>query len=72
MRHGLPTYEGCGIDDLPLDVTEALTEILPCSLDVSELKRSFRTTRDRLLGEIGQADSDLLERLREPLGALTR
>jgi len=70
LRHGLPTYEGRGIDALPADVTEALTEILPRSLDASELRRAFRTTRDRLLEEIAQADSDLLERLREPLGAL--
>jgi len=71
LRHSLPTYEGRGIDDLPLNATESLTEILPRSLDVSELKRAFRTTRDALLDEIAQSDSDLLERLREPLRALT-
>ena len=71
LRHGLPTYEGRGIDDLPLDVTESLTEILPRSLEVSELRRAFRVTCDRLLSEIAQADSDLLERLREPLRVLT-
>lgn len=71
LRHGLPTYEGRGIDDLPLDVTESLTESLPRSLDVSELKRAFRVTRAGLIEEIAQADGDLLESLREPLRALT-
>ena len=68
---GLPAYEGRGIDALPLDVTESFTEILPRSLDFAELRRAFRVTGDRLLEEIGQADSDLLERLREPLRVLT-
>lgn len=71
LRHGLPAYEGRGIDDLPLDVTEPLTEIFPRALNVSELKRAFRTTCDALLKEIAQADSDLLERLAGPLRALT-
>jgi len=71
LRHSLPTYEGRGSDALPLDVTERLTEILPRSLDASELKRAFRMTCDRLLEEIARADGDLLERLREPLRALT-
>lgn len=71
LRYDLSIYEGRGIDDLPPDATESLAEILPRSLDVSELKRAFRITRDGLLSEIARADSDLLERLREPLGALT-
>lgn len=71
LRYDLPIYEGRGIDDLPPDATESLAEILPRSLSVSELKRAFRITRDGLLSEIARADSDLLERLREPLRALT-
>jgi hypothetical protein len=49
-----------------------MSETLPRSLDVSELKRAFRMTRDRLLEEIAQADNDLSERLHEPLRTLTR
>jgi hypothetical protein len=70
LRHGLPSYESRGIDDLPLEVTAPLTEILPRSLDASELKRAFRATCGRLLEEIAQADSGLLERLRKPLRTL--
>lgn len=70
LRHGLPTYEGRGTDDLPPGVTGPLTETLPRSLDASELRRAFRVTCDALLGEIAQADSDLLARLREPLRTL--
>ncbi len=72
LRHGLPTYEGRGIDDLSPEVTEPLTETFPRSLDVPELKRSFRITVDALLKETAQVDGDLLERLREPLRVLTR
>ena len=72
LRHGLPTYEGRGIDELPPSVTESLTETLPRSLADAELRRAFRVTLDALLREIAEADSDLLERLREPLRALTR
>jgi hypothetical protein len=70
LRHGLPTDEGRGIDELSPDVTKSLTDILPRSLDVAELRRAFRVTGDRLIEEIAQADYDLLERLREPLRTL--
>lgn len=72
LRYGLPTYEGRGIDELPSEVTKSLSEIVPRSLDVSELKRAFCMTGDALLEEITQVDSDLLERLRKPLCTLTR
>lgn len=71
LRHDLPTYEGRGIDELPPDVTESLSGILPRSLDVAELRRAFRVTRDALVEEVAQADINLLARLREPLRALT-
>ena len=71
LRHGLPTYEGRGIDELPPNVTESLTEVLPRSANVAELRRAFRMTLDALLSEIAEADSDLLVRLRGPLRTLS-
>lgn len=72
LRHGLPTYEGRGIDDLPRDVTELLTEILPNSPNVTELGRAFRVTGDGLRRELELADPALAARLAEPLAALLR
>ncbi len=66
LRHGLPTYEGRGFDDLPPNVIESLTETLPRSLDVAELKRAFRITGDALVEKVAQADINLLARLVHP------
>ena len=70
LRYGLPTYEGRGTDELPLDVIQPLSESLPRSLEVSELRRAFRVTGDGLRRELRFADPALAARLAGPLGLL--
>jgi predicted nucleotidyltransferase len=70
LRHGVPAYHGRGIDGLPPDVIAPITKALVRSLDIAELRRTFRAACEALIFEIGQVDSGLANRLAEPLGEL--
>jgi hypothetical protein len=62
-RHRLPENEGRGLDDLPAEVTAALSEALVGSLDYERLLRAFVVTIEALIAEATLVDSDLGQRL---------
>jgi hypothetical protein len=70
LRHGLPSYQGRGMDQLPPDITGNLSGALVRSLDPQELSRAFRIVIDALLAEIACADDGLATRLAGPLQEL--
>ena len=63
LRHGLPTSEGRGVDDLPVDVAAPISESLVGSLDVDELSAALRVVVKALIVEIGHVDETLADRL---------
>lgn len=67
LRYRLPAVQGRGMDDLPPEFTETLTQALVRSLEPAELRRALIVTGDALRDEIGQVDTDLLARLNAPL-----
>ncbi len=66
VRHGLPAYEGRGVDDLPTGVTETLAETVVRGLDRPELSRAFDAATRALLREAEHVDRALAARLTEP------
>jgi Nucleotidyltransferase domain len=70
LRHGLPTDQGRGVDDLPAELTASLPDTLPRSLERSALDRAFAATVTALLAECDPVSADLAARLRGPLGLL--
>lgn len=70
LRNGLSAYQGRGLDELPPQVKDAITECLVRSLEPEELTRAFISTMKALLTEIRNTDADLAERLTEPLTSL--
>src|SRR5215210_2722221 len=72
LRHGLPAFEGRGIDELPREVTAAVAGALVRSLDAGELKRAFGVAGEALLIEVERIDAELAERLAAPLRELVR
>lgn len=72
LRHGLPTAQGRGMDDLPLETTERAEEAIVRSLEPAELERALAALVDVLLLEIRWADSAMADRLASPLGQLAR
>ncbi len=72
LRYGLPAHQGRGVDDLPREVVETITETLVRGLDPSELSRAFAKAIRALLGEAEQIDPGLASRLREPVRELVR
>jgi len=70
LRHHLNAYQGRGLDDLPPQVKDPLTECLVRSLEPQELTRAFIASVKALLGEVTTADADLAEGLKEPLTSL--
>lgn len=66
-RHGLPAYEGRGVDDLPTGVTETLAETVVRGLDPTELSRAFANATRALLNEAEHVDRALAARLTGPL-----
>jgi hypothetical protein len=71
LRHGVPAVQGRGLDDLPQQVTAALTAALVRSLDIAELRRAFVVITRALLDEIQRVDAALADRLAGPLAELT-
>lgn len=70
VRHGVPAQQGRGMDDLPPQVTSALTDALVRSLDAAELTRAFGVTTEALLRELEHVDATLAHRLAPTLLAL--
>ena len=70
LRHGLPTREARGVDELPRAITAPLEQTLVGTLDPVTIARAFAATTDALLEEIRLADADLASRLAGPLNAL--
>lgn len=70
LRHGLPTRDGRGIDELPSAVTALLSAALVGSLESSELWRAFGVTINALCTEIDHHDAVLAERLIGPLNQM--
>lgn len=72
LRHGLPTHEGRGVDDLPDDVTERLAGTLVHTLERGELCRAFAGATRLLLDETELVDPALSARLTGPANELVR
>lgn len=72
LRHGEPSVQGRGMDNLPPDATASVTGALVRSLDISELARAFRVATEALLAEAGRADASLAGRLAGTLRELAR
>lgn len=51
LRNGLNAYQGRGVDDLPTQLRESITECLVRSLEPQELTRAFIATVKALLAE---------------------
>lgn len=67
IRHGVPSVQGRGLDDLSDDVRCGFGSCYPASLDVGELVRAFRATMDALLNEAYLADASLTKRIEATL-----
>lgn len=72
VRHGLPPYEGRGVDRLPEAERAALLPIVPVAVEGQELARAFRAAAARLLLEAGHVDERLGCRLAPALEMLQR
>jgi len=59
LRHGLPTRDGRGFDDLPDGKSRAFEDCYPTSIQAEELHRALRSTMAMLLTEIRRRDHDL-------------
>jgi predicted nucleotidyltransferase len=70
LRHGVPTAQGRGLDDLPPEATAGLTGALVRSLDPAELARAFTAATGALLAEAEHVDAELAGRLAGPLNEL--
>ncbi len=66
-RHGVPTGEGRGIDQLPDSVTQPLRGALVARLEPDEIVRAFGVVVERLLDEARQTDARLATRLEPAL-----
>jgi hypothetical protein len=72
VRHGVPAYQGRGMDSLPPELTAPLAGLLVRSLDVPELRRAFAAAVEALLAEARLADPATAARLDGPLRELAR
>jgi len=72
LRHGLPPDQGRGVDDLPANVKQELTDTVPLGLDPAELNRSFAGATHALLIEARHLDPRQATRLEAPLQELVR
>jgi hypothetical protein len=69
-RHGLPTAEARGVDNLPSKFAAQLSGSLVHSLEASELSRAFRVVVKAFIVEIEQVDTGLACTLAKPLREL--
>jgi len=70
LRHGLPAWEGRGVDDLPAGLRQRLAETLVRDLSRQELCRAFTASVRALLREARHVDPDREQRLRETVRGL--
>jgi hypothetical protein len=67
VRLGEPAAYGRGLDRLPADLLAPYEETLVRSVQPAELRRALAVATELFLGEVAESDSELAERLREPL-----
>jgi len=72
IRHGLPSSEGRGLDELPHDVIASFEATLVRRIDRQDLMRAFRTALGRLLDEARALDRELAGRLEPVLRELAQ
>lgn len=72
LRHGLPTHQGRGVDDLPADIVASIARTLVRGLGRSELSTAFANAITVLIAEVEQIDPGLASRLCEPARELVR
>ncbi len=72
LRHGLPSHQSRGVDDLPPEVIETIAETLVCGLRRSDLSTAFANAITALIDEAELIDAGLASRLREPARELVR
>lgn len=72
LRHGLPPDQGRGVDDLPENIKQELTDTVPRALDSAELNRSFAGATHALLIEARHLDPRQATQLEAPLQELIR
>ncbi|MCA9238815.1 MAG: hypothetical protein KDA37_01385 [Planctomycetales bacterium] len=67
LRHGLPSSEARGIDDLPVEVRSAFAKSLIGSVGESELTAAFQSAIPLLIAEITALNGELGAQLAVPL-----
>ncbi|MDQ3887059.1 MAG: nucleotidyltransferase domain-containing protein [Actinomycetota bacterium] len=72
LRHGLPSHQGRGVDDLPPDIKATIGRTLVHELQRRELSTAFANAITALINEAEQIDPGLASRLREPVQELVR
>lgn len=72
QRHGLPSYDGRGVDDLPPDVTAALERTLVGSVEPVLLRQRFAALVALLIAEVEQTSTGNVDRLPATLHELVR
>ena len=70
IRHGLPPFQGRGVDPLPPAELEALASAVPAGADLASLTRAFAAGLDLLQRALEDVDDGSTGRLRPALDAL--
>lgn len=71
LRRGSPAAYAMGSDRLPAEVTGPVRDPLVRSLDTDELSRALRAATRALIGELRETDTEVANRLSQPLLAMT-
>ena len=72
LRYELPPDQGRGVDDLPENIKQKLTNTVPLGLATGELNRSFAGVTVALLNEARHIDAGHAIQLEAPLQELIR
>lgn len=64
QRHQLPSHQGRGVDDLPVDLRRSIAQSLVRALDATELRRAFASSLSMLLDEAQRVDPAREQRIR--------
>lgn len=70
-QYGLSPNQGRGLDKLPSEISGMFVGALVRSLDDAELRRAYRCCGDLFLAGVNLVDSELADRLYEPVKELT-
>lgn len=70
LRHGVPTHQGRGVDQLPSSVLDDLAATLPVSVTSTALSAAYAVAVQLLSDEIRHVDTALADRLKAPLAIL--